>query len=95
MWYKLSKEQDKQTPSYELKIIAMDAALAIRKLEFLLKQRNAIPDKEISNKVNLVIDYIKENYGSIANLRLYTKGDSLQELVSQIVYKLFGGGSSK
>ncbi len=94
MWYKLSKE-NKQTPSYELKIIAMDADLAIRRLEFLIRQRNYVPDREISNKVNLVIDHIKNNYGSIANLRLYSKGESLQGLVSQIVYELFGGGSSK
>lgn len=95
MWYKLSQQKNDQTPSYELKIIAMDATLAIQRLEFLLRQRNYIPPTEIHNKVNLVIEHIKENYGSIANLRLYTKGGSLKELVSEIVYKLFGTGSSK
>ena len=95
MWYRLSQEKNKQTPSYELKIIAMDATLAIQRVEFLLHQRNYIPPVEIHNKVNMVIDYINDNYGSIANLRLYTKGDSLKEIVSEIVYKLFGNDSSK
>ena len=95
MWYRLSQQKNDQTPSYELKVIAMDATLAIQKLEFLLRQRNYVPPVEIHNKVNMVIDYINKNYGSIANLRLYTKGDTLKGLVSEIVYKLFGTGSSK
>jgi hypothetical protein len=33
---------------------------------------------------------MEEKYGGIANIRLYTKKDTLQELVSENVYELFG-----
>lgn len=94
MWYRFSNSPDKQKPSYEMKVIAMDADLAIRKLCYL--QQNYNPsDLEISSKVNLLIEHLENKYGSIANVRLYTKGDSLEEIVSENVYELFGKGSSK
>jgi hypothetical protein len=33
---------------------------------------------------------LDESYGSIANVRLYSKGMSLQPIVNEAVYHLFG-----
>ena len=89
MWYRVSDKTSKQTPSYELKIIAMEADLLIRKLLYL--QQNYNPsDREVSAKVNRLIEHLREKYSSIANVRLYTKGKTLQELISENVYELYG-----
>ena len=89
MWYRLAEENNKQRPLYELKVLAMDAEFAIRSL--LAKQRNYNPSQlEINRKVKKVLDHMEEKYGGIANIRLYTKKDTLQELVTDNVYELFG-----
>ena len=89
MWYRLAEENNKQRPLYELKVLAMDAEFAIRNL--LAKQRNYNPSQiEINRKVRKVLDHMEEKYGGIANIRLYTKKDTLQELVTDNVYELFG-----
>ena len=89
MWYRLAAEENKQRPLYELKVLAMDAEFAVRNL--LSKQRNYNPSQlEINRKVKRVLDHMEEKYGGIANIRLYTKKDTLQEPVSENVYELFG-----
>jgi hypothetical protein len=90
MWYKKSdKEPNKQEPSYELKVIGIDAEQAIRKLCYL--QGNYNPsDIEIERKIKKLLSHLREKYGSIANVRLYSKGDTLQKIISENVYELFG-----
>lgn len=89
MWYKFASQNDKQRPSYEVKVIGMDAEFAIRKLLYL--QGNYNPsDSELKSKIKRLLSHIQEKYGSEANLRLHTKGDTLQEIVSENVYELFG-----
>jgi len=89
MWYRLAEDKNKQRPLYEVKVLAMDAEYAVRNL--LSKQRNYNPTQlEINRKVKKVLDHMEEKYGGIANIRLYTKKETLQELVSENVYELFG-----
>jgi hypothetical protein len=93
MWYRTSGV-DKQEPSYEVKIIEMDAVYAIKRLEFL-KQNYNPSEIEVARKKQKVLDHLRSKYGSIANVRLYSKGDSLQEIVAENVYELFGVKRSK
>lgn len=93
MWYRTSGV-DKQEPTYELKIIEMDTVYAIKRFEFL-KQNYNPSEVEIARKKQKVLDHLRSKYGSIANVRLYSKGDSLQELIAENVYELFGTKSSK
>ena len=89
MWYKYSAKYDKQRPDYEMKVIGLDAEYSIRKL--LALQLNYNPsEEEIASKIKKCISYLENKYGSIANVRLYAKGESLQELISENVYELFG-----
>jgi hypothetical protein len=93
MWYRTSGV-DKQEPSYELKIIEMDAEYAIKNLEY--KKQNYNPSRiEVARKKLKVLEHLRSKYGSIANVRLYSKGDSLQELIAENVYELFGTKRSK
>jgi hypothetical protein len=91
MWY---RQADKNRPSYELKIIGMDAEYAIRNLLFLQGHYNP-SDVEISRKIKRLISHLENKYGSIANVRLFTKSNTLQELISENVYELFGKVSNK
>ena len=85
----MNEEPDKQNPTYEMKIIKIDAENAIRRLCAL--QKNYHPSEiEINRKVKKLFQYLEESYGSIANARLYSKGMSLQPIVSEAVYHLFG-----
>ena len=91
MWY---RNADKSRPPYELKIIGKDAEYAIKKLLYL--QGNYNPsDIEVSRKIKKLLEHLETKYGSIANVRLFTKNNTLQELVSQNVYELFGKASNK
>jgi hypothetical protein len=40
--------------------------------------------------VKKLFKYLEESYGSISNVRLYSKGMSLQPIVTEAVYHLFG-----
>ena len=85
----MSAEPDKQNPIYEMKIIKIDGENAIRRLCAL--QRNYNPSEiEVSRKLKKLFKYLEESYGSIANVRLYSKGMSLQPIISDAVYHLFG-----
>lgn len=89
MWYRTSAKYDKQRPNYELKVIGLDAEYAIRNL--LAKQLNYNPsDQEIKAKIKKLIAHLESKYGSIANVRLYTKSKTLQDIVSKNVNELFG-----
>ena len=46
--------------------------------------------KEIERKIKKLFKYLEESYGSIANVRLYSKGMSLQPIIEEAVYHLFG-----
>lgn len=84
-----SNEVDKQRPPYEMKIIILDGENAIRNL--LFKQRNYNPDPVVVDRmVRKLIAYLEESYGSIANVRLFSKGMSLQPLITEAVQHLFG-----
>jgi hypothetical protein len=37
-----------------------------------------------------LVNYLEESYGSIANVRLFSKGMSLQPIVTEAVQHLFG-----
>lgn len=89
MWYRYSAEYDKQRPSYELKIIGIDAEASIRRLSYLQGNYNPT-DLEISRKIKKLISHLENKYGSIANVRLYTDGDTMEKLISQNVYELYG-----
>ena len=89
MWYRTSQQENKQRPLYELKVLAMDAAFAVRRLLYL--QQNYKPSEvEVMTKVKKVFSSMEEKYNGIANIRLYTKGDNLQGIVTENVNELFG-----
>ena len=89
MWYRSAQKYDKQKPDYEMKVIGIDAEYAIRKLLYL--QGNYNPSYlDIERKIKKLISHLENKYGSIANVRLYTKGDTLEEIISENVYELFG-----
>lgn len=84
----MSSESDKQDPTYERKIIEINGKNAIRRLCQL--QRNYNPSEvEIDRKMKKLFAYLDESYGSIANVRLYSKGMSLQPLIEEAVSHLF------
>lgn len=85
----MSQEPEKQNPEYEMKIIKIDGENAIRRLCALQKNYNP-SDVEVSRKLKRLFKYLEESYGSIANVRLYSKGMSLQPIISEAVYHLFG-----
>ena len=85
----MSAEPDKQNPIYEMKIIKINGENAIRRLCSL--QANYNPSEvEVSRKLKRLFKYLEESYGSIANVRLYSKGMSLQPIVTEAVNHLFG-----
>ena len=85
----MSAEPDKQNPIYEMKIIKINGENAIRRLCSL--QANYNPSEvEVSRKLKRLFKYLEESYGSISNVRLYSKGMSLQPIVNEAVYHLFG-----
>lgn len=84
-----SNEVDKQRPPYEMKIIILDGENAIRNL--LYKQRNYNPETVVIDRMlHKLINYLEESYGSIANVRLFSKGMSLQPIITEAVQHLFG-----
>ena len=85
----MSAEPDKENPIYEMKIIKINGENAIRRLSEL--QQNYHPSEvEVNRKVKKLFKYLEESYGSISNVRLYSKGMSLQPIVTEAVYHLFG-----
>ena len=85
----MNPEPDKQNPTYEMKIIKINGENAIRRLCEL--QKNYHPSEvEVSRKVKRLFKYLEESYGSISNVRLYSKGMSLQPIITEAVYHLFG-----
>lgn len=84
-----SNEVDKQKPPYEMKIIILDGENAIRNLLRLQKNYNPEP-VVIDRMLKKLVNYLEESYGSIANVRLYSKGMSLQPLITEAVQHLFG-----
>jgi hypothetical protein len=85
----MSTEPDPQQPTYEMKIIKIDGENAIRRLCALQKNYNP-SEIEVDRKLKRLFKYLDESYGSIANVRLYSKGMSLQPIVNEAVYHLFG-----
>jgi hypothetical protein len=85
----MSTEPDPQQPTYEMKIIKIDGENAIRRLCALQKNYNP-SEIEVDRKLRRLFKYLDESYGSIANVRLYSKGMSLQPIVNEAVYHLFG-----
>lgn len=82
-------EVDKQRPPYEMKIILWDGENAIRNL--LDKQQRYNPEPVVIDRMlKKLIKYLEESYGSIANVRLFSKGMSLQPLITEAVHHLFG-----
>jgi spermidine/putrescine-binding protein len=80
---------DKDRPSYELKIIMLDGENEIRRLAYL--QQNYNPsDLEVQKKVQRLLAHLEKKYGNIANVRLATASDTLQTLIADEVYNLFG-----
>ena len=85
----MSTEPNPQQPTYEMKIIKIDGENAIRRLCALQKNYNP-SEIEVDRKLKRLFKYLDESYGSIANVRLYSKGMSLQPIVTEAVYHLFG-----
>ena len=89
MWYRFSQNNNNERPSEELKVIGINAEQAIRKLSYL--QGNYNPsDLEISRKIKKLISYLEEKYGSISKVRSYAKSGTLEGIISENVYELFG-----
>lgn len=86
--HKLAKI-DKQNPSYELKIILNDAENEIRKLFYLQQNYNPSPI-EMDRRVKQCVKFLEQKYGSIANVRLHSEEATLQKLIADNVYELFG-----
>jgi hypothetical protein len=85
----MNQEPDKQNPTYEMKNIKIDGENAIRRLCAL--QTNYNPSEiEVSRKLKRLFKYLEESYGSISNVRLYSKGMSLQPIITEAVNHLFG-----
>ena len=85
----MNPEPDKQNPTYEMKIIKIDGENASRRLCAL--QLNYNPSElEVSRKLKKLFKYLEESYGSISNVRLYSKGMSLQPIVTEAVNHVFG-----
>ena len=85
----MSTEPDKENPTYEMKIIKINGENAIRRLCELQKNYHH-SEVEVRRKVKRLFKYLEESYGSIANVRLYSKGMSLQPIITEAVYHLFG-----
>ena len=85
----MSTEPNPQQPTYEMKIIKIDGENAIRRLCALQKNYNP-SEIEVDRKLKRLFKYLDESYGSIANVRLYSKGMSLQPIVNEAVYHLLG-----
>ena len=80
---------DKDRPSYELKIIMLDGENEIRRLAYL--QQNYNPsDLEVQKKVQRLLAHLEKKYGSIANVRLDSKENTLTKIIANNVYELFG-----
>ena len=77
----MSTEPDPHQPTYEMKIIKIDGENAIRRLCALQKNYNP-SEIEVDRKLKRLFKYLDESYGSIANVRLYSKGMSLQPIVN-------------
>lgn len=86
--HKLAKI-DKQKPSYELKIIMNDGDNEIRKLLFLQQNYNPSP-VEMDRKLKTLVAHLEKKYGSIANVRLDSKENTLTKIIADNVYELFG-----
>lgn len=86
--HKLAKT-DKKNPSYEMKIVLNDAENEIRKLFYLQQNYNPSPI-EIERRVKQCVKFLEQKYGSIANVRLYSQEETLQKLIADNVYELFG-----
>ena len=82
-------EVDKQRPPYEVKIIKLNGENAIRSL-LHKQQKYNVEDVVINRMMNRLFKYLEESYGSIANVRLFSKGMSLQPLITEAVNHLFG-----
>ena len=85
----MSTEPNPQQPTYEMKIIKIDGENAIRRLCALQKNYNP-SEIEVDRKLKRLFKYLDESYGSIAIVRLYSIGMSLQPIVNEAVYHLFG-----
>jgi len=88
---KLEQDQkvDKQRPPYEMKIILLDGENAIRNL--LRLQKNYNPETVLIDRMlKKLVNHLEESYGSLANVRLFSKGMSLQPLITETVQQLFG-----
>lgn len=86
--HKLAKI-DKQKPSYELKIIMNDGDNEIRKLLFLQQNYNPSP-VEMDRKLKTLVAHLEKKYGTIANVRLDSKENTLTKIIADNVYELFG-----
>jgi len=84
-----TNEVDKQNPPYEVKIILLDGENAIRDL-LRKQQKYDVSPVVIERMIKKLFKYLEESYGSIANVRLFSKGMSLQPLITEAVYHLFG-----
>jgi len=54
------------------------------------QQKYNVEDVVINRMMNRLFKYLEESYGSIANVRLFSKGMSLQPLITEAVNHLFG-----
>jgi hypothetical protein len=80
---------DKESPSYELKIIMNDGDNEIRKLLYLQQNYNPSP-VEMDRKLKNLIAHLEKKYGSIAKVRLSSKEPTLTKIIADNVYELFG-----
>jgi membrane-anchored protein YejM (alkaline phosphatase superfamily) len=93
MWYRAQFAADtneREHPpdrGYEAKIIRAAAERAVRKL-LRLKGKYNPSLREVDQKVNRIVDRLKERYRNLNNLRLHAKGERLSPLIEAVAKEI-------
>lgn len=93
MWYRTqfaTEKGQRERPSdrgYEAKIVRGVAERAVRKL-LRLKGKYNPSLREVEQKVNRIVDRLKERYRNLNNLRLHAEGDSLSPLIEAVAKEI-------
>lgn len=93
MWYRAqfaAEKDQRERPSdrgYEAKIVRGAAERAVRKL-LRLKGRYNPSLREVEQKVNRIVDKLKERYRSLNNLRIHAEGESLSPLIEAVAKEI-------
>ena len=93
MWYRVqfaAEKDQRERPSdrgYEAKIVRAAAERAVRKL-LRLKGKYNPSLREVEQKVNRIVDRLKERYRNLNNVRLHASGDNLTPLIESVAAEI-------